>query len=119
MNIPPYWRVALQLKCPRCGEGDLYSRKLSFTLRQSCSSCGLDFSKNDSADGPAVFLIFLLGFLIVPIAVIADFKYHWPMLIHLLVWPLVMAGMAALLLPPLKSLVIAIQYHHRAIDWDE
>lgn len=119
MTLPPHWRVALRSKCPRCGEGDLYQSSHSLTLRSSCSSCGLDFSKNDSADGPAVFLIFLLGFLIVPIAVIIDFKYQWPMWVHLFIWPLLMALMAALLLRPLKSFVIGLQYHHRATDWDE
>lgn len=119
MKLPPHWRVALSSKCPRCCEGDLYSRPFSLTLRPVCESCGLDLSKNDSADGPAVFLIFLLGFLIVPIAVIADLKYHWSMMAHIIVWPLLMVLMAGLLLRPLKSLVIAIQFHHRATDWDE
>ena len=119
MIFPPHWRVAFKSKCPCCGEGDLYKSKQSLTLRDQCSACGLDFTRNDSADGPAVFLIFLLGFFIVPVAVWIDFQYHWPMWLHLFIWPLLMAMLAALLLRPLKSLVIGIQYHHRATDWDD
>jgi uncharacterized protein (DUF983 family) len=87
-------------------------------LRNHCPSCGLDFTKNDSADGPAVFLMFILGFLFVPLAVIIDFQYHWEFWLHMLVWPLVMGIIIILLLRPLKSLVIAIQYRYRQTDWD-
>ena len=118
MKIPPHWRKAFQCKCPACGEGDLYIAKQSITLHKSCASCGLDLSKNDSADGPAVFLIFLLGFLIVPLAVIVDFKYHWSLWLHLFVWAGLMLGITLCLLRPLKSFVIALQYHHRKTDWD-
>lgn len=97
----------------------MYKGRYSLTLLPRCPSCGLDYTKNDSADGPAVFLIFLLGFLIVPFAIIIDFKYGWPMWAHVIVWPSLMILMAALLLRPLKSFVIGLQYFHRATDWDE
>jgi uncharacterized protein (DUF983 family) len=116
--MPSHWQRALRCKCPRCGEGNLYQSSYGLTVNSMCSYCHLDFLKNDSADGPAVFLIFLLGFLIVPIAVIVDFHYHWPIKTHLFVWSSLMVIMTVLLLRPLKSFVIGIQFHHRRSDWD-
>jgi uncharacterized protein (DUF983 family) len=119
MNLPPHWHRAFHCKCPACGLGDIYQSNYSITLKSSCPSCGLDLSKNDSADGPAVFLIFVLGFLIVPLAVIVDFKYHWSLWMHLIIWSGLMLGITLLTLRPLKAFVIALQYRHRKTDWDD
>ncbi|NNG03364.1 MAG: DUF983 domain-containing protein, partial [Inquilinus sp.] len=54
-------RTALAGRCPRCGRGRLYAGYL--TLVERCESCGLALAENDSGDGPAVFLIFIIGFL--------------------------------------------------------
>jgi uncharacterized protein (DUF983 family) len=51
----------LRARCPRCGEGRLFQGFL--TLRPKCERCGLDYSFADAADGPAVFVIFISGFI--------------------------------------------------------
>ena len=51
--------AALKCRCPRCGEGPVFTGLL--TVREACPRCGLDLSAEDAGDGPAVFLIFLLG----------------------------------------------------------
>ena len=104
-------------KCPKCKKGDLYKPGFTMELREKCSECGFDISRNDSADGPAVFLIFILGFLLVPIALITDALFHWPLWLHATVW-----GALALLLTvgslrPLKAYVIGLQFKHRPNDW--
>ncbi|MCB1783909.1 MAG: DUF983 domain-containing protein [Alphaproteobacteria bacterium] len=109
---------AMRCKCPRCGEGDLYVPGVSMTLREKCSSCGLDFSKNDSADGPAVFLIFILGFLLVPLALVVDSVFSPPLWVHAVLWSVVALGMTLGALRPLKSYIIALQYKHRPGDWE-
>ena len=48
-------------RCPRCRKGSIYNGFI--TLTKQCSQCGFEISKHDSGDGPAVFLIFVLGFL--------------------------------------------------------
>src|SRR5437764_1489112 len=53
----------LRSRCPGCGEGRLFQGFL--TLRPSCERCGLDYSFADSADGPAVFVIMISGFIVV------------------------------------------------------
>jgi uncharacterized protein (DUF983 family) len=110
---------SLNCKCPKCGQGRLYHDGLfNLTLRQSCASCGLDLGKNDSADGPAVFLIFVLGALLVPAALIFDAAVDPPLWVHAVLWGTVALGITVGSLKPLKSLVIGIQYRHRPADWE-
>ena len=60
----------LTCKCPRCGRGRLYKGYLKVAAR--CEACGADLSKADSGDGPAVFIIFILGAVVVPIALLFE-----------------------------------------------
>ena len=45
-------RAGLAGRCPRCGEGRLFSGFL--TVAESCGVCGLDYSFADAGDGPAI-----------------------------------------------------------------
>ncbi len=95
----------------------MYQSFFDLRLNDRCFKCGLNLADNDSADGPAVFLIFILGFLLVPAAVFMDWAFHLPLWVHGLLW-----GSLALLvtlgaLKPLKSLVLLIQYRTRPGSW--
>lgn len=111
--------VGWRCKCPKCGEGDLYGPGFTLTMREKCPVCGLDFSHSDSADGPAVFLIFVLGFLLVPLALWVDAVFLWPLWFHALVWGVCALVLTVGSLRPLKAYVIALQYKHRSSDWGE
>lgn len=104
--------VGLRGRCPRCGQGRLFKGFL--TLAPGCSVCGLDFSFADSADGPAVFIILIVGFLVAGAALLTEIAYSPPIWVHLVVWlPLVLI-LCLGMLRPLKGLLVALQYHHRA-----
>ena len=105
-------------KCPRCKTGDLYQPGLSINLRDQCDRCGLDFTKNDSADGPAVLLIFILGSLLVPLALIVDARFGWPLWLQAALWSAVAVLMTLGALRPLKAYIIALHFKHRAPDWE-
>ena len=45
--------------CPRCGARTLFAGLARFA--PSCSSCGLDFASYNVGDGPAAFLILIVG----------------------------------------------------------
>lgn len=111
--------IALAQKCPRCGQGDLYEPGFTLTVRQKCSNCGLALAKNDSADGPAVFLIFILGFLLVPAALLLESLASPPLWVHAALWTVVALTVTLGSLRPLKAYVIALQFKHRASDWKE
>lgn len=106
--------AGLACKCPRCGRGRLYEGYL--TLVERCEVCGTDLRKADSGDGPAVFIIFILGALVVPMALLLETQLAPPLWVHMALWPFVMLGGALALLRPMKSLLIAIQFHHKASE---
>ena len=107
----------LACSCPKCGIGNLYPSFFNLTLKDTCSSCGLDLAKNDSADGPAVFLIFVLGTLLVPMALIFDHYISPPLWVHACLWGIIAISLTLGMLKPLKALIIYLQYKHRKSDW--
>ena len=106
--------AGLACKCPRCGRGALFDGYL--TVAERCTVCGLDLRKADSGDGPAVFIIFILGFLVVPLALLVESNFTPPMWVHLAIWPVAIVGGALALLRPMKGVMIALQYRHKASD---
>ncbi len=101
-------------KCPRCGQGPLFQGFLG--LRAKCEVCGLDYAQADSGDGPAVFVIFIVGFVAVAFAFVARFIFYAPIAVALL-GSLVFAVVSILLLMrPLKATLIALQYSHKAAE---
>jgi uncharacterized protein (DUF983 family) len=106
-------RQGLRCVCPQCNKGKLYQDGFSMELRAACEERGLNFSKSDAADGPAVFLIFILGALIVPIAIAFEFAFSPQLWLHALVWGSLVIGLTIGMLRPIKSYVIALQYKHR------
>jgi uncharacterized protein (DUF983 family) len=111
-------RTALACKCPRCGEGGLYKPDfLSLSLNERCAVCGLELAKNDNGDGPAVFLIFVIGFSLVPLAFIAEHFFNVPNGIIIAVFAVAALTITIGGLRPLKAYVMALQYKHRPEIW--
>ena len=109
----PLTRAAFGCRCPRCGNGRLYAGLLH--VRPACEICGLDLSAQDAGDGPAVFVIFLLGLIVVGLAAVVEIRFSPPIWVHLLIWtPLILAGAIAML-RPLKAGLIALQYRHHLL----
>ena len=104
----------LACKCPRCGRGRLYGGFLN--LRPNCEACGLDFAFIDSGDGPAIFIIMLAGAIVVGCALIVEIKYQPPFWLHAALWLPLIVATTLLPLRSMKSLLIALQYHHKAAE---
>ena len=101
------------LRLPACGKGKLFQGFL--TLRPRCDACGLDYGFADAGDGPAVFIMFFAGFIVVGAALIVEVLYQPPigsMRFVAAVDPVVTLGP----LRPMKGLMIALQYHHKAAE---
>lgn len=99
-------------RCPRCGRGSLYAGFLS--LRPACAACACDYAFIDAGDGPAVFIILIAGFIVVFAALIVEVKYQPSFWVHAALWlPLILLVTIAPL-RPMKSLLIALQFHHKA-----
>lgn len=110
-EVSPF-RAGLLCRCPRCGEGKLYKGLL--TVAERCDACELDLTAQDSGDGPAVFVIFIIGMLAVGLAAIVELTYAPPTWVHLIYQVPFVVGGSILLLRPLKALLIALQYRHKA-----
>jgi uncharacterized protein (DUF983 family) len=104
--------AGLRGRCPRCGQGRLFQGFL--TLRPRCEVCGLDLTFIDTADGPAVFVMFIVGFLVVGLALWVEFAYAPPMWVHAALWLPLTLIFSLILVRPLKGIMVALQYAHRA-----
>lgn len=109
---PSVLSVSMTCRCPKCGQGPLFKQLLE--LREACSHCGMNYGFIDTGDGPAVFVIFLLGALILGGALYLEFTFGPPVWVHVLVWGLVTPLVAIVLLRFMKALLIALQYKHKA-----
>ena len=101
-------------KCPRCGTGKLYAGFL--TLKPRCEVCGLDYAFIDSGDGPAVFVIMIAGAIVVAAALIVEVKYQPPFWVHAALWLPLTLAVTLWPLRAIKSLLIALQFHHKAAE---
>lgn len=106
--------TGLACRCPRCGRGKLFQGILK--VRERCPDCGLDLAWADAADGPAVFVIFIVGGIVTALALMVESWFSPPYWLHLVIWsPLILFGSLALL-RPMKATLIALQYRHKAGD---
>lgn len=108
----PLLRAGLKARCPRCGEGRLFRGFLEVQAR--CPACDLDYSRVDSGDGPAVFVILLVGFVVVALALWLELAYTPPIWLHLVLWVPLILLLSLGLLRPMKATLIALQYRHKA-----
>ena len=104
----------LRGRCPRCGEGRLFAGFLK--LRARCERWGLDYTFADAGDGPAVFVILIGGGIVVFAALLTEVLYQPPYWVHAALWlPLILA-VTLWPLRAMKSLLIALQFHHKAAE---
>ena len=115
-DYPPIDPVSSGLKgrCPRCGEGRLFQGYLG--VRPRCGVCGLDYSFADSADGPAVFVILIMGFVIVGLALWLEVSYGPPLWLHFLIWIPLAAVLCLVPLRLFKGVLINLQYANKAAE---
>ena len=105
-------RAGIRGKCPRCGKGDLFTGFL--TLRNACSSCGLDYAFADPADGPAFFVLCFACMPAVIFTLILQVKLDPPFWVHLVTsLPLILLT-CILPLRPLKGWLVCSQYIYEA-----
>ena len=104
--------AALRGICPRCGNAPMFRGLAGF--QPNCRSCGLDFAGFNVGDGPAAFLIFIVGGLIVGLAIWVELAFSPPFWVHPLLWiPLAAVGTIGLLRIG-KGLLLILEYRREA-----
>jgi uncharacterized protein (DUF983 family) len=110
-TISPF-STGLAGRCPRCGDGKLFSGFLDLAPR--CEVCGLDYGFADSGDGPAVLVTLFAGFIVLGAALATQIVYEPPIWIHLAIFLPLTLVVCLGMLRPLKGFLIASQYVNKA-----
>ena len=106
--------AGIACRCPKCGEGALFQGFLS--VSPECEACGFDLRKADSGDGPAVFIILIVGCIAGFGALITEVSFRPPVWVLLVVWLPLTLILCLALLRPFKGVMIALQFHNRASE---
>ena len=80
-----------------------------------CPGCGLDFDGFNVGDGPAAFLILIVGAVLTTAAITVELAFEPPFWVHL-VWAPVGAAMTVYGLRLGKAFLLAQEYRHRASE---
>lgn len=99
-------------RCPYCLEGPLFDGYLK--IARECLTCGESFEIEDAGDGPAVFVIFIASFLVVPPALIFHMALNAPLWLSILIWAPILIIVCLALLRPFKGLMFAMQVMNKA-----
>ena len=83
-------------------------------LAARCPACALDYGRFNVGDGPAAFLIFIVGAITMAAALITDAKFAPPWWVHVLLWTPLTLGLTLVLLRVAKGLLVALEYRHDA-----
>ena len=99
--------AALRGQCPRCGERSLFAGPVAFA--PMCRACGLDFAAFNVGDGPAAFLILVVGAFLTAGAIALELLFAAPWWVQL-VWIPVGALLTIGGLRLAKALLIAREF---------
>ena len=104
---------ALKGACPHCGQAPLFEGPVRFVSK--CRACGIDIGSFNVGDGPAAFLILIVGAILTVLAVVVDLSTSPPWWVHLIWIPV---GLVLTLggLRLAKAFLVAQEYSHRARD---
>ncbi len=111
---PPIEPVSAGLKgcCPRCGQGRLFDGFLK--VKPSCANCGLDYSFADAGDGPVVFVLLIVGFVFVGMALWMEVNYQPPLWLQFIIWIPLAITASLVLMRMLKGVLITLQFANKA-----
>jgi len=108
---PSSTAAALGGNCPRCGAHSLFDGWVRFAHK--CRACGLDFDSFNVGDGPAAFLILIVGAIVTVSAIALELAAEPPIWVHI-VWVPVAALLTIVGLRIGKAWLLAQEYKHRA-----
>jgi uncharacterized protein (DUF983 family) len=111
VSEPSPLAVAVGGTCPRCGARTLFNGWVRFA--DKCRGCGLDFTAFNVGDGPAAFLILIVGAIMVAAAITVELAFEPPFWVHL-VWLPVGLLLTIFGLRFGKALLLAQEYRQKA-----
>ena len=112
MPTPSPWLAGVTLRCPQCGKGGAFSGYLK--LRDACVVCGADFKAADAGDGPAVFVILIVGAIVAPLLIFLQVGLDLPDTLALGITLVTAVALCLAFLPVFKATLFALQWKHKA-----
>ncbi|MHA6318053.1 DUF983 domain-containing protein [Altererythrobacter sp. CAU 1778] len=109
---PAKREAALLGLCPRCGERTLFAGMVKFAPR--CGNCGLDFDQFNVGDGPAAFLITIVGGIASALAIWVEIAFAPPFWLHIILWVPLVFGLTVGGLRIGKGWLLQQEYRNRA-----
>lgn len=109
---PETAQAAIRGLCPKCGSPGLFRGIVRFAPR--CSGCGLEFGQFNVGDGPAAFLIMIVGAIVTILAVLVQLKFEPPFWVHIVLWVPTTLALVLTLLRLAKGALISLEYRNRA-----
>jgi uncharacterized protein (DUF983 family) len=98
----------LRGQCPQCGTKTLFRKYLK--ISDTCNACGLALSGHQADDAPPYFTIFIVGHVIVPVALIVERSYTPPLYVHAIMFCLLAIIVSLISLPLVKGAVVGLQW---------
>ena len=108
---PSLAAATFQGLCPNCGARTLFGGLARFAPR--CRACGLDFDSYNVGDGPAAFLILIVGAIVAVGAILLDQIVSPPWFVHI-IWLPIGAALTVYGLRLGKAALIYQEHKHRA-----
>ena len=105
-------RAGFLCRCPNCAKGSLFKGFLKVV--DVCAVCGFDFTRLNTGDGAAIFIMQIAGGLVVFGALFVQIAYDPPIWAMLIVALPLVVGLSLGLMRPGKGVMIALQMRNRA-----
>jgi len=103
-------------RCPNCGKGPMFWKYLKVV--DTCSYCAENLSHQRADDAPPYFTIFIVGHIVLPLALISERMWQPSTTTHLMMWLPLIVILSLLLLPCIKGAVVGLQWSMRMHGFD-
>ncbi|WP_332678580.1 DUF983 domain-containing protein [Brevundimonas sp.] len=105
-------RAGLLCRCPNCARAPLFAGFLKVVER--CGACGFDFTRLNTGDGAAIFIMQIAGGITVFGALFVQIAWNPPIQAMLAVALPLVAALSIGLMRPGKGVMIALQMRNKA-----
>ncbi len=107
-SVGPAMVRGLKCRCPACGVGRLFPRFLKLT--PFCAHCGEPLHHARPDDAPPYFVMLITGHVMVAIGLEMEQTFAPPLWMTGICLSLAAIGLSLALLPPIKGVIVAIQW---------
>ncbi|MHA1524102.1 MAG: DUF983 domain-containing protein [Alphaproteobacteria bacterium] len=102
--------AAMAARCPQCAKGKLFSGFLEVAPR--CSNCQVDLSTFDAGDGPVAFIVAIVGFIVLGLALAVELSYQPSYWVHAALWLPLATALPLAMMRPFKGFFIGLRCRH-------